>query len=118
MDTCCRRSARSRFEQSDDGGANKFIHVLPLVSVNRRLEGSMNTAMVEKIEQVYYFALQLESPRAREKYLDRACRGSGEIRRMVDNMIALKPDCDRFFPEGGVMFILAEKPETTPEKPS
>src|SRR6516164_4203305 len=47
------------------------------------------------IEEIFYAALELESPGARSAFLDRVC-GDTEVRRRVERLLALDPEASNF----------------------
>jgi len=76
----------------------------------------MNQTMKEKVEQIVVSALEIDSADDRNAFLDRGCQGDGELRALMEDMIALQPKLDRLFPEGGVEFVLSEDLSMIPPK--
>jgi hypothetical protein len=76
----------------------------------------MNQTMKEKVEQIFVSALEIDSADDRNAFLDRACQGDGELRALVKDMIALQPELDRLFPEGGAEFVLFKDLSMIPPK--
>jgi hypothetical protein len=68
----------------------------------------MSKAMTEKVEQIFVSALEIDAKDDLTVFLDRACQGDAAIRAKVEDMLALRPHLDKFFPEGGVVFDLSE----------
>ena len=68
----------------------------------------MNKIMKEKVEQMYVSTLEIDSTDDRKAFLDCVCQGDAELRAQVEDMIALQPEIDRWFPEGGVRFVLKD----------
>lgn len=64
--------------------------------------------MTEKVEQIFLSALEMDAKADLKVFLDRACQGDAGLRAKVEDMLALRPQLDKFFPEGGVVFTLAE----------
>ena len=64
--------------------------------------------MTEKVEQIFVSALEIDARENLKVFLDRACRGDDRVRAEVEDMLALQPQFDKFFPEGGVVFALTE----------
>ena len=61
----------------------------------------MNKARIEKVERIFFAALEIKTAEGRKGFLDHACQGDRELRAVVADMIALQPHLDKFFPEGG-----------------
>ena len=80
------------------------------------LRHTMNQAMKEKMEQIFVSALEIDSADDRNAFLDRACEGDVELRALVEDMIGWQPEIDRWFPEGGVRFVLTEDLSVIPSK--
>jgi hypothetical protein len=68
----------------------------------------MNKIMKEKAEQLFTSALRIESSEERKIFLERACQGDSELRELVEKMISLRVQWEKFFPEGGVVFTLTK----------
>ena len=64
--------------------------------------------MTEKTEQIFVSALEMEAKEDLKVFLDRACQGDDGVRAKVEEMLALRPQIERVFPEGGVVFELSE----------
>lgn len=59
------------------------------------------------MENVFYSAFEIKQPDERKAFLDQACQGDDQLRRQVDEMLALQPKLDQVFPEGGLPFAPA-----------
>ena len=70
--------------------------------------------MTEKVEQIFVSALEMDAQADRKVFLDRACQGDPVVRAKVEDMLALRPQLDKVFPEGGVVFDLSEDLFNTP----
>src|SRR5690349_6965603 len=57
---------------------------------------------IERAEDIYYSALEIQSPAQRDGFLERACQGDTKLRSMVDKLLAAQPKVEKFFQEGGV----------------
>ncbi len=68
----------------------------------------MSKAMTEKVEQIFASALEIEAKEDLKAFLDRACQGDERVRAAVEDMLALRPQLDKMFPEGGVVFTLTK----------
>jgi hypothetical protein len=64
--------------------------------------------MTEKVEQIFASALEIEAKEDLKAFLDRACQGDERVRAEVEDMLALRPQIDKMFPEGGVVFTLTD----------
>jgi hypothetical protein len=51
----------------------------------------------KRAEEIYYSALEIESPEQRKIYLNHACRRSQKLRDIVDKMLASQPAAENFF---------------------
>jgi hypothetical protein len=69
---------------------------------------AMSKAMTEKAEQIFASALEIEAKEDLKDFLDRACQGDERVRAEVEDMLALRPQFDKMFPEGGVVFALTD----------
>ena len=69
----------------------------------------MSKAMTEKAEQIFVSALEMDAKENLKAFLDRACQGDDGVRAEVEDMLALRPQLDKIFPEGGVVFDLTEE---------
>src|SRR5690349_5897731 len=47
------------------------------------------------VEELFYAALEFETPASRSAFLDRAC-GDAEVRRRVERLLALDPEANEF----------------------
>lgn len=56
----------------------------------------------ERAEEIYYSALDIKSTEQRETFLDRACQSDSKLRSMVERLLALQPDVEKFFRECSV----------------
>jgi hypothetical protein len=56
----------------------------------------------ERAEDIFYSALEIESPDQRQAFLARACQGDGALRSLVDRLLAAQPAAEKAFQEGGV----------------
>jgi serine/threonine protein kinase len=56
----------------------------------------------ERVEDVYYSALEIKLLPERKAYLDRICGGDDALRSAVEKLLASQSDADKFFQEGGV----------------
>jgi serine/threonine protein kinase len=69
---------------------------------------------LERAEDIYYSALEIQSPAQRDSFLERACQGDTKLRSMVDKLLAAQPKVEKFFQEGGVARLplreLSERP--------
>jgi serine/threonine protein kinase len=61
----------------------------------------MKTA-TERIEEIFYAALDLKTQEERRAFLDRACAGDANLRATVEELLTVQPDAERFFRDGGV----------------
>ena len=68
----------------------------------------MSKATREKAEQIFASALEIDGKENLKAFLDRACQGDERMRAEVQNMLALRPQIDKMFPEGGVVFTLTD----------
>jgi len=50
-----------------------------------------------KLECIYFDALEIESLPERKAYLDRACEGDAHLRSQVERWLVLQPEVERFF---------------------
>ena len=64
--------------------------------------------MTEKAEQIFVSALEMDAKENLKAFLDRACQGDDGVRAEVEDMLALRLQIDKFFPEGGVVFALTD----------
>lgn len=69
---------------------------------------AVSKVMTEKAEQIFVSALEMVAKKDRKVFLDRACQGDATVRAEVEDMLALQPQLEKIFPEGGVEFTLAE----------
>lgn len=69
----------------------------------------MSKAMREKVEQIFVSALEIDAKENLKAFLDRACQGDDRVRAEVERMLALRPEFEKMFPEGGVVFALTEE---------
>jgi hypothetical protein len=69
----------------------------------------MSKAMREKVEQIFVSALEMEAKENLKAFLDRACLGDDGVRAEVEDMLALRPEIEKMFPEGGVVFSLTKE---------
>jgi eukaryotic-like serine/threonine-protein kinase len=72
----------------------------------------------ERAEDIFYSALELQSPDQRQAFLDRVCQGDLALRGMVDRLLASQPAAETFFREGNIarlpMRELAQSLSKTP----
>ena len=68
----------------------------------------MSIAMTEKAEQIFASALEIEAKEDLKVFLDRACQRDERVRAEVEDMLVLRPQIEKMFPEGGVVFTLAD----------
>ena len=61
----------------------------------------MTQAQTEKAEEMFYAALEMESPAERAEFLDRGCRENSELRAAVEEMLAAQVKVEKFFADGG-----------------
>ena len=61
----------------------------------------MTEVLTEKAEEIYYAAVNQKSPDERNAFVERACQGDGELRAMVEKLLASQREADAFFVEGG-----------------
>lgn len=64
--------------------------------------------MTEKVEQIFVSALEMDAKEDLKVFLDHACQGDAGVRAEVEDMLAVRPQLERMFPEGGVVFTLTE----------
>ena len=57
--------------------------------------------LTERAEEIFYSALEMKSPDQRKVFLDRACQGDGNLRTVVERLLASQPKAEKFFQEGG-----------------
>jgi hypothetical protein len=69
---------------------------------------TMSKAMREKAEQIFVSALEIDAKEDLKVFLDRACQGDDRVRAEVEDMLALRPQLEKMFPEGGVVFALTD----------
>ena len=50
----------------------------------------------DKVEMIFAAALQMASPEARANYLDEACGGDADLRRMVEELIEADAEAGSF----------------------
>ena len=74
--------------------------------------------MTEKAEQIFVSALEMDAKENLKAFLDRACQGDGGVRAEVENMLALRPQIDKMFPEGGAVFSLTEEIFNDSQRPN
>ncbi len=74
--------------------------------------------MREKVEQIFAAALEIEAQENLKAFLDRACQGDERLRAEVEDMLALRPQIDKMFPEGGVVFTLTEEIFNDSQRPN
>jgi serine/threonine protein kinase len=65
-------------------------------------EDQMIEVPAERAEDIYYSALEIESPDQRMLFLDRVCQGDPTLRSVVDKLLASQAGAEKFFQEGGV----------------
>jgi len=65
--------------------------------------------MREKAEQIFVSALEIEAKENLKAFLDHACQGDDGVRAEVEDMLALRPQIEKMFPEGGVVFTLTKE---------
>ena len=51
----------------------------------------------EKMEQLFFAALEIKTPDQRKRFLDRECQGNSELRSVIDKLIASIPEAEKFF---------------------
>src|SRR5215831_16801703 len=64
----------------------------------------------ERIDQIFWQALQIAAPEERKAYLDQACGGDEELRRLVEKLLAAQPKVAQFLEQPR-----AEQPATVDE---
>ena len=84
----------------------------------RYLLKTMSKAMRAKVEQIFVSALEIEAKENLKAFLDRACQGDDRVRAEVEDMLALRPQFDKMFPEGGVVFALTDDFVKTSQRPN
>lgn len=57
--------------------------------------------MRERVEDIYYLALQITSLEQRKVFLERACGADSQLRSTVDNLLAAHTSIETFFHESG-----------------
>jgi eukaryotic-like serine/threonine-protein kinase len=78
----------------------------------------MIDALTEKAENIFYAALEIKLPDARNEFLDRACVRNAPLRAAVDALLAAQAKAEPFFSEGGVKQVsIADLAETLAEMP-
>ena len=73
--------------------------------------------MREKVEQIFVSALEIDDKENLKAFLDRACQGDDGVRAEVEEMLALRPQSEKMFPEGGVVFALTEAVFNASQRP-
>jgi hypothetical protein len=84
---------------------------------SRYLLKAMSKAMSEKAEQIFVSALEFDDKENLKVFLDRACQGDDGVRAEVEDMLALRPQVEKMFPEGGVVFTLTEEVFNASQRP-
>jgi len=84
---------------------------------SRYLLKAMSKAMTEKAEQIFVSALEMDAKENLKAFLDRACQGDDGVRAEVEDMLALRPQIEKMFPEGGVLFALTEEVFNASQRP-
>jgi hypothetical protein len=84
---------------------------------SRYLLKAMSKAMSEKVEKIFVSALEMDDKENLKAFLDRACRGDDRVRAEVEDMLALRPQIEKMFPEGGVVFTLTEEVFNASQRP-
>ena len=69
----------------------------------------MMEVLTERAEEIFYSALEMKSPDQRKVFLDRACQGDGNLRTVVERLLASQPKAEKFFQEGGVARLRVEQ---------
>jgi hypothetical protein len=84
---------------------------------SRYLLKTMSKAMREKVEQIFVSAFKIDAKEDLKDFLDRACQGDDGVRAEVEDMLALRPQIEKMFPEGGVLFALTEEVFNASQRP-
>jgi serine/threonine protein kinase len=63
----------------------------------------------ERVEQLFFAALEIKSLDERKRFLDRECQGDGALRSIMDKLMASLPDAEKFFQNGGVPCLPLEE---------
>jgi eukaryotic-like serine/threonine-protein kinase len=69
----------------------------------------MIEVLTERVEDVYYSALEIKSPDQRKVFLDRVCQGDAGLRSVVDKLLASQPGVEKFFQESGAVRLPMEE---------
>ena len=78
----------------------------------------MIDAPTEKAEEIFFSALEIESPVARQAFLEHACLGDARLRCLVDKLLAAQAGAEQFFQEGGVARIPLKELSASLTEPS
>ena len=57
----------------------------------------MNEELTDKAEKIFYSALKTGTPEQRNNLLERECRGDAALRLLVEELLAVQPEMNRFF---------------------
>ena len=74
--------------------------------------------MREKAGQIFVSALEMDAKEDLKAFLDHACQGDAGVRAEVEGMLALRPQTDKMFPEGGAVFTLTEEVFNDSQRPN
>jgi serine/threonine protein kinase len=72
-------------------------------------ESQMNPAPTEKVEEIFFSALEINSPAERKDFLARECRGDAGLRSQVEKLLAAQANATRFFEDDGVTRLPMEE---------
>ena len=60
-------------------------------------ESRMNEELTDKAEKIFYSALKTGTPEQRNNLLERECGGDAALRLLVEELLAVQPEMNRFF---------------------
>ncbi len=67
----------------------------------------MSNAATERVEEIFYAALDVKAPAERQAFLERSCAGDAGLRAAVEQMLATQADAEKFFGSGSPSSVSA-----------
>jgi hypothetical protein len=89
-----------------DGGS--FL-AEPAGSRHIALETHMTEGSTERVELIFFSALEIQSLEERKKFLERACGEDAGLRSTMDKMLSSLPDAKKFFGDDGMARLPLEE---------
>ncbi|HEX9045990.1 MAG TPA: hypothetical protein VF988_03100, partial [Verrucomicrobiae bacterium] len=78
----------------------------------------MNDGLSDKAEEIFFSALQMESPEQRQDLVQRECQGDAALRSLVEELLAAQSDANKFFNNDGLVRLpVDELTESLPRTP-